>query len=244
MAFNAAALWTDKAPLYDGFRDAVHGSSLQERNLDVISNNLANASTPGFKADRLLFNDFMTQEVKTSFDQGALNTTDNPLDFAIQGDGFFQVRTRDGIRLTRNGSFRLLGDGTVVDAGGNTVLGEGNAPITLNPQGPAPQVDSDGQVFQGGELVGKLSVVSVADKKTLEKQGSNFFLGANGQQAATQPAQDYTIGQGALEMSNVTVVKEMVDMIACFRAYESYQKAIRAINELDTKAATQLGRVG
>lgn len=233
---------TDKAPYYSGYRDAVHGSIMQQRNMDIIANNLANLNTPGYKADRLIFNDVMTRQVKTYYDQGSLRTTGNPLDVAISGEGFFQVRTPKGIRLTRDGSFHMKGDGTLVTSSGYPVLGGGGV-IALNPEGPKPFIDEKGNISQGSDTVGRLSVVKVGDKRQLEKVGKNLFAGPGGRAPATTPATDYEIHQGALEMANVQVVREMVDMIAAFRGFESYQKAIRAMNEIDMKAATQVGQV-
>ncbi len=230
---------------YDfGFADAVHGSLVQQRNLEIISNNLANVSTPGYKADRLLFNEIMGRRVYTDLQQGPLEVTDQPLDFGISGKGFFQVRTKNGVRLTRNGAFQMSGDGTLVTAAGDPVLGQGGTTVVLNPQGGRPHVDDKGGVYQNGELVGQIAVVDVVDPNSLEKEGLNLFVGKGGKKPTTRPAQDYRLVQGALEMSNANVVREMVEMIDSFRGFESYQKAIHIMQEIDQKAAVQVGRVG
>ncbi|KIX13529.1 flagellar hook-basal body protein [Dethiosulfatarculus sandiegensis] len=232
-------------PYYNGYRDAVHGALVQQRHMDIISNNLANLNTPGFKSDRLIFNDYMTREIQTFHDQGSLKVTDNPLDVAIGGDGYFQIKMPDGeTRLTRSGSFHMTTQGALVDAMGRTVLDENKAPINLNPEGGKIFIDSEGGVNQGNERVGALGVVTVKDKNILQKQGANTFLAKEGKQLQTVPATDYTITQGALEASNVVVVREMVGMINAFRAFESYQKAIHTMGEIDSKAANQVGRVG
>ncbi len=230
---------------YDfGFADAVHGSLMQQRNIDIISNNMANVNTPGFKADRLLFNDLMGRRVYSVMEQGPMNVTNEPLDFGIRGDGFFQVRTRNGIRITRAGAFQMTNDGTLVTPAGDPVLGAGNTTITLNPQGGRPDVDEEGGIHQNGELVGQIAVVEVVDPNTLEKEGLNLFVAKGGGMPTTRPAQDYRLVQGALEESNATVVREMVGMIDSFRGFESYQKAIQVMQEIDQKAAAQVGRVG
>ena len=230
---------------YDfGFADAVHGSLVQQRSIDIISNNLANVNTPGYKADRLLFNEIMGRRVYSVMEQGPMNVTNEPLDFGIKGDGFFQVRTKNGIRITRAGAFEMTSDGTLVTAAGYPVLGAGNTTITLNPQGGRPYVDEEGGIQQNGELVGQIAVVDVVDPNNLEKEGLNMFVAKDGKAPATRPAKDYRLLQGTLEESNATVVREMVGMIDSFRGFESYQKAIQVMQEIDQKAATQLGRVG
>jgi flagellar basal-body rod protein FlgF len=230
---------------YDfGFKDAVQGSLVQQRNIDIISNNLANVNTPGYKADRVLFNDVMGRQVYSVMEQGPLNVTNEPLDFGIKGDGYFQVRTKNGIRITRAGSFQMTSEGTLVTAAGDPVLGAGNTTISLNPQGGRPDVDDEGGIYQKGELVGQIAVVEVVDPNNLEKEGLNMFVAKGGGAIATRPAKDYRLVQGALEESNASVVREMVGLIDSFRGFESYQKAIQVMQEIDQKAASQVGRVG
>jgi flagellar basal-body rod protein FlgF len=229
---------------YTGLVDAVHGAQMQMRNLDIISNNLANSSTPGYKADRLLFNEQMTRELQTFFDQGNLRTTSNPLDLALQGDGFFKVKTEKGIMLTRSGAFMLRGDGTLIDGSGNEIMGQGDAPIVLNPQNGVPHIDEGGRIYQGDEEVGSLAVVDVENKRLIKKVGDNMFGPTQEDgEITTQPAKDYSLTQGSLEMPNTTIVQEMVSMITSFRAFESYQKIIHAFSEMDSKAVNQVGKV-
>ena len=242
-ASSARAVQTDNAPYYSGFRDAVNGAMMQERNMDIVTNNLANAATPGFKVDRLSFNDFMTREVRTYFEQGPFKSTDSALDVAIGGEGFFQVQTPRGVRLTRNGSFNMTAQGDLVTSRGYKVLGDGGAGITLNPEGPKPTITSEGLIYQGAEQVGRIALVRVNDTATLEKEGANLYASAGQKALQTVPDTESTLYQGVLEESNVKVVRQMVNMIASFRAFESYQKAIRAMGEMDSKAATQVGRV-
>ncbi len=231
-------------PYNFGFADAVHGSLAQQRQVEIISNNLANVSTPGFKADRMLFNDLMGRRVYSLMEQGPMEVTNEPLDFGIRGDGFFQVRTRNGIRLTRAGSFKMDSEGALITAAGDPVMGAGNTTINLNPQGGRPHVDDEGGIHQNGEIVGQIGIVEAVDLNNLEKEGLNLFSAKGGGAPAIRPAEDYSLLQGSLEQSNATVVSEMVGMITSFRGFESYQKAIHVMQEIDQKAATQLGRVG
>lgn len=227
-----------------GFVDVARAALCQQNNMDVISNNLANVSSSGFKGDRLSFSDLMEREVRHVMDQGALHATDNPLDLAIGGEGFFQVRTTKGVRLTRDGAFKMLSDGRLVTSQGHQVLGQGGAAITLNPNGSRPYIDDQGGISQDGDQVGIIGLVKVADTNKLVKEGTNLFVGPDGNLPPTTNVTDPVLNQGYLEEANIEVVSEMVQMINTMRSYESYQKVLQAMQEMDTKAVNQVGRVG
>ncbi len=229
---------------YDyGFADSTHAALVMQQSMDQISNNLANVNTAGFKADRLIFNDMMSRQITTYFDQGSMRLTENPLDVALGSDGFFRIQTPRGERLTRDGSFKMLSDGSLVTSNGAPVLGA-NGPIMLNPQGEKPFITSDGTIFQGQDQVGQLSVVTVEDKNSLIKEGANLFVGRESQLPPTVAPVEVSINQGYLEMANVQVVSEMVNMINTHRSYEAYQKTLHAMSDMDQKTVTQVGRVG
>jgi flagellar basal-body rod protein FlgG len=230
-------------PFDSGLIDASRAALVQQHNMDIISNNLANVNTNGFKADRLIFNDMLDRQVKNDHSQGAMRATDNPLDVAIGGDGFFKVQTAKGVMLTRDGSFKMMSDGSLVNSQGQKVLGKGGAPITLNPEGGLVQIDGTGSISQGNEQVGALEVVDVADKKSLIKEGASYFTGEGGKLPATKAATSYTVQQGAVEAANVDTVSEMVHMINTFRSFESYQKVIQTVQDMDSKTVNQVGRV-
>ncbi|MBI5521255.1 MAG: flagellar hook-basal body protein [Desulfarculus sp.] len=223
--------------------DVSRAALLQQHNMDIISNNLANVNTTGFKADRPVFSEVLSREVRSVHSQGSINPTDNVLDVAIGGEGFFRVQTDKGIRLTRDGSFKMLANGTLVNSQGLKVLGAGGSPITLNPLGGQVSIDPKGNITQGTEQVGTLEVVDAADKKALLKEGANLFGTEDGKTPATTTAKDYTLTQGAVETSNVDVVAEMVQMIASFRSFESFQKVMQTVQDIDSKAINQVGRV-
>jgi flagellar basal-body rod protein FlgG len=225
-----------------GFVEVSRAALVQQHHMDVIANNLSNVSTPGFKCDRLVFSDLMEREMKHCLEQGPLQATENPLDVAIGGEGFFQVQAPNGVRLTRDGSFKMLSDGRLVNSQGLQVLGAGGAPITLNPNGGLPFIDEKGNISQNGEQVGVIGLVKVDDVKTLVKEGANLYAGADGKPPATSNATDAVLNQGYVEMANVEVVSEMVQMINALRSYESYQKALQAMQEMDAKAVNQVGR--
>lgn len=181
-------------------------------------------------------------ESRTDFSQGSLQTTGNPLDFALSGDGFFKVRGPDGNEyFTRSGSFQMTADGRLITEQGFEVLGQGGGTISLPPRGQV-QVDAGGQIRAGAEVVGALQLSAVSDPNALEKVGNNLFrLRPNSRAEETAPS-GLTVQQGALEKPNVEVVSEMVAMIEVQRAFEMYQKLIVGTDEMDRKVITQVGK--
>ncbi|MBX5440617.1 MAG: flagellar hook-basal body protein [Solirubrobacteraceae bacterium] len=224
-----------------GLYIAASGMLAEQVRQDQIANDLANVATPGYKADRsarrafgdLLLSNTVTGAVVGGLGAGAqiaetvtdlsaqpLRTTGEPLDFAIEGDGFFAVRTEAGIRYTRNGAFTAGPGGILVDQLGNPVLSQNGQTI---------RVGSDGTVDPG-----RLGVFAVNDA---EKVGDSLFTG---QAAGTA---DGRVTAGALEGSGVDPARAMVDMIASLRSFEAGQKAIQTIDETLRKATTQVGTV-
>jgi flagellar basal-body rod protein FlgF len=204
---------------------------------DQIANDLANASTPGFLGDRatqrsfgdLLLSNTATGQpvgplgmgaeidsVRTDLTAGPVRDTGEPLDFAIEGDGFFAVQTPQGVRYTRNGQFSREANGTLVTSDGLTVLGPGGTPV---------RVAADGQVDPS-----RLGVFTI---RGVRKQGDTLVSG-------TATAGGGTVRQGALEGSNADPTRSMVDMISSFRAFEAGQKVITTIDETLSKAANQV----
>ncbi|MFQ5508836.1 MAG: flagellar basal-body rod protein FlgF [Leptospirillia bacterium] len=216
-----------------------------EARMAALSNNLANVNTPGFKADQMQFSEVLdaaTGTVSLSADQyidfapGNVETTGNPLDLAIEGDGFFVVDTPDGQRFTRDGGF-TLGPGSVLQtSSGHPVLG-GSGPVTVDPAAVNINITQDGNVIVDGQLVNTIQVVSFPEGTKPIKAGGNLFF-AEG----SQPATETVITQGALERSNVQSVTEMARMIEVTRGYEAYVKVIQA---MDATAAqtTEVGTV-
>ncbi len=179
-------------------------------------------------------------ESQVDFSQGSLKNTENPLDLAIMGDGFFKVRTEVGDFYTRNGNFQLSPEGKLVTSEGFPVLGGGGELVI--PQSSNITIGPDGQIFADDEAVGQIDVVTVDNLKALEKYGANFFTLPEGSDAAEVAADDFEVAQGYLETPNVNVVQEMVNMIEAHRAFEAYQKVITTSNETDTKLMTKVGK--
>jgi flagellar basal-body rod protein FlgG len=228
---------------------AVVGLFRQEKRYNIIANNLSNLQTTGYKKDVPVFEKVLAERLSsplaedsvfsaTLFQQGDLQSTRNDLDLAIEGEGFFKVKTPAGIRYTRNGSMRLNPDGVLVDSKGQPVLGRGRE-ITL--QGGHITVDKDGTIWTDGKSQEKIDLVSFKDLRGLKKEGGNLFRN-EGEQEEIEPTQSQ-IHQGILEQSNVNPMEEMVRMIDALRSFESCHKVIQVEDELNGRAVNELARV-
>jgi flagellar basal-body rod protein FlgF len=223
--------------------------------MDVVANNIANASTPGFKAEMMLMSEVelpaergvdlsYVQDFATArdFSPGSLRATGNPLDLAVQGDGFFAVQTPDGVRYTRVGRFQLDADGTLVTSQGYPVLG-GGGPITLDPDDGPVNVAEDGSISTdraiGGQqqvIAGKLDLVDFADRGKLTPAQDNLF-DPNGQQPTEATGK---IAQGMLEESNVRPIIEMTNLIEVTRNYQSMQRFLDSEHERQRRAISSI----
>ena len=227
-----------------GLYIAASGMLAEQVRQDQIANDLANASTSGYKAERTTQQSFgnllLTNSVTgatigaqstavqvtgtvTDWTPQPLKDTGEPLDMAISGDGFFAIRTPDGVRYTRNGEFASNEAGQLVTATGNLVLGRDNQPV---------RIGADGKVDPRA-----LNVVLLRNP---EKAGDNLVTGTPGAAAGQTPG---TVRAGALEGSGADATQSMVDMIASMRAYEAGQKVIHTIDETLGKAASAVGSV-
>jgi len=218
--------------------------------LDVVSNNLANTGTPGFKADRyqpgIAVGDTNAKEASTSrqpftmvdYGQGLMQKTDNVLDVAIQGEGYFTVQTGDGLAYTRKGNFTINKNSQLVTQSGESVMGN-NGPITVT--GGDVDIDNVGNVSVNGVAGGKLKIVRFENPLALTRTKEGMFTdpGSAGMKQMENPE----IKPHQLEMSNVNVIREMVDMIDIQRSFETYQKVIQTIADLDRLATGRVGKL-
>ncbi len=177
---------------------------------------------------------------RTDFSQGPLHQSDNPLDMAIAGEGFFKIRTDTGDYYSRDGHFTLNSEGIVVNGRGQQLLGQGG-PISIPPGSGTVVINGQGQIFADNELLDTVLKVTVDNLDGLEKLGANMFRPRAQGAVAELPADEATIEQGFLEKPNVEVVLEMVNMIETQRAFEAYQKTITTAQETDLKAIQQVG---
>jgi len=226
-----------------------------QRRMDVTANNLANVATAGFKADAMVFDEAANTRAHADSDpreirfvrdvtlmrdmrQGPIAMTGNPLDVAIEGDGFFIVEGPNGPLFTRDGAFTLTGDGRLVTGDGRSVLNSGGAPIVFDPQGESPVIGRDGAIRVAGVEAGRIGVASFAAPGALSKVGDNLW-DAQGQ---AQGEFEGVVLQGALEGSNVRPVVELTRLIEISRAYQSAAKIVSGADELRKSAIERLGR--
>lgn len=185
----------------------------------------------------------------TSFAQGALKLTGNPMDIGLEGDAFLEVMTPAGSRLTRNGHFTLNAEGVVVNKQGFPLLLEGDQGqaiedrlIRVNDKSHL-NITVKGDVFVNGENFGRLSLKTATEKDALHKQGSSLFTIRENFQNQIINATNYRVHQGAFEQSNVNIVKEMTEMINATRVFESTQKAIQAYDQMNQKLTNDVPRL-
>lgn len=228
-----------------------------QRRMEIAANNLANANTTGFKASAMLNQAtdgggearsherprdirFVRDEgLAQVMAQGALARTGNPLDIAIQGEGFIPVQTEAGLAYTRDGALQMGADGRLQTRDGRPVLNEAGAPIVFDPQGAPPAISADGAVRVGEIVVGRIGLVGFERPQALEKLGDNLF------RPVGQAPGPFTgeLVQGALEASNVNPVLELSEVIEISRAYQSASRFVGQADDLRARAIERLGRI-
>ena len=247
-------------------RIAASGMEAQKMYIDVIANNLANVNTHGFKKSSIEFQDLLYEKIQLSqttqdgqtkpvnieigtgvrvigttksFSQGAIENTNNPMDLAISGDGFFQVRMPDGtLSYTRDGSFKISGDGTIVTSNGYILEPD----IAIPEDAQQISISHDGRVdvtlygVVDPVQIGEIELAKFINPAGLESMGQNLYREtvASGRPMTAEPG-DEGLGrleQGYLETSNVEVVSAMVNMISAQRAYEINSKSIKTADSM------------
>jgi len=219
--------------------------------LDFVANNLANASTTGFKSEHLYYAmkgkqaqenarpDLGPTVTGLNFAQGTLQITGNALDMAIEGDGYFTIQGKNSTGYTRNGSFVLNNKNELVAQNGDYVLGENSRPIVIN--GKKVQIDNDGTIHVDDSIAGKLKIAAFNNPRELSRTADSKFLDDG--KAGLKKADKYRISSGYLEMSNVNSVKEMVEMMDIHRTFETYQKIILTMADFDKLSTNRIGKL-
>ena len=222
---------------------AISRQAALQRDMDAVANNIANANTPGYKAERMLFSEYLVRPQRNaplSFVQdrgmmrdlreGPLTKTGNTLDLALTGDGYFTVDTPNGPRYTRSGRFQLDADRRIVDERGEPVLGDAGQPIsipidrnviTIAPDGTV-SANTDGTVATDTAIVGKIGVVTFANPRSMKREAYGLYSSN-----ATPAPSTTRVMQGMLEQSNVNAIQEMTDMIEISRAYTANQQVLQ-----------------
>lgn len=238
---------------------ALSGGMAYQKQVDVVANNVANVNTVGYRADRAIFSvatpDFQAQGreeppkgsagyllansyaemYKTYYDQnpGSIAQTGRTLDIALNGNGYFAIQGGNGeVVYTRAGDFRINKDGVLVTPENYPVLGEqGEIKLTTT----EVTVDERGQIYSEGALVAKLRIEEFQDINELEKTGKNLMKGQGG-----QPSPNTVVMQGALEQSNASPMRSMMDLITAQRNFETYTKVTQGIDGIDQKMTSRI----
>ena len=262
---------------------AVSGAMARDHQIEVISNNLANANTPAFKRDDVSFKEYLSKNEKmivegeeiprspikdkdlypldgrdqsfvivngtqTKFSSGGMKVTDNPLDFALNGPGFFEISTPQGVRLTKAGSFKLSAEGKLVTVDGYPVLSKGvgadpaGREISVLDREGALHVNDQGEMFVGPEKIADLSIVEFDQTNSIRKVGKSNF---ENKDTANNPARVAThteVKQGMIETSNVNPVQEISNLIKANRMFEQDLKAMKTVNEMLSKEVNDVGK--
>jgi len=250
-----------------GFYIAGTGMMLQRRQMEIVTNNIVNAETTGYKKDIVVsrtFDDVLIERIQdrpptlqnsynrvgplnfgtrvdtlhVDFAQGNLEQTDNPGDIALAGGGFFAVQTPQGLRYTRNSAWGVNSDGYLVNSDGHFLMGQ-NGPLNVGSSGDF-SISQRGQVIAGGVWTDNVRVVDFADRSQLRKIGHNLY---DTEAAPVELQGDYEVLQGFLESSNVEIAREMVDMITTYRTYETNQRMLTMVDEIVGKAVNEIGRL-
>jgi flagellar basal-body rod protein FlgF len=239
---------------------AASGMRARMESLDMLANNLANATTVGYKSDREFYSVYASAEASadgsqvpegadtapvieshwTDLSQGVLRTTGNSLDLAIDGSGFFAVKGPSSNLYTRNGNFRLSADGTLVTADGYSVLSANGGQIQSRNEAPL-EITQDGSITQQGQSLGQISLVSFSSHSALDKQGANYFHVADSNaKPATSSARVY---QGRLEDSNAGGAEGAIRLVGIMRQFEMLQRAAKIGADMDRQSVEQVAKV-
>jgi flagellar basal-body rod protein FlgF len=238
---------------------AASGMRARIESLDMLANNIANSSAPGFKADREFFGLYLSEESAespagtyppvlpvierhwTDFAQGSMTPTGSPLDLALNGKGFFVASSPSGPVFTRDGSFRSSKSGELETLDGYTIQSVDGKPIPLD-NSKTVEISPDGMVRQGGQDVSRIAIVDFQDPTTLAKRGNNYFR-LDVSQVQPVPASSAQVEQGKLEAANFQPAESAVRLVNVMRQFETLQKAMSIGVEMNKRAVDEVARV-
>ncbi len=219
-----------------------------ERQMAVVAGNIANMNTHGFKTEHLLFEEVLeragtggrvafVQDVGLIRDlgPGALETTGNPLDLAINGDGYFTVETAAGPRFTRGGHFRLDAGGALITSAGHRLLDSGGAPVQVPPGSGDISIARDGTISTADGVVARIGLVRFGDEARLQREGDSLLA----TDQVPEPVADPQIAQGRLERSTVQPILEMTRMMETVRAFQNTQRLLETHHEMVRRVIDQ-----
>lgn len=240
---------------------AASGLRSRMESLEILANNLANAGTSGFKADRERYSTYWSQESTSALDggkggagvspvvernyidftQGALTRTNVPTHLAITGPGFLSVKRGDETLYTRNGEFQIGANGTLVNGEGLSVLGTDGQPVRINPA-QSLEIRADGTVFQGGIQTGQIRINECKDPQQLQKAGHTYFRWTGESDGILNPNTARVL-QGTLESANTGPAEGAVRMVNVLRQFESLQKALQLGTEMNRRLVDEVAKV-
>jgi flagellar basal-body rod protein FlgF len=230
-----------------GIYTAMSGAVAQSQALDVTANNIANADTTGFRAERISFAEALSQKpdmIHTGIagaapdaSMGPMHDTGNPLDCALAGDGFFAVDTPHGVRYTRAGDFRLDDGGRLVTAEGFAVRAQGGGDLSVPPGTGELHIEGDGSLVADGQPVGQIQVAQFAPG-SLSREGKNLFVASRGPQGGGEPPE---VLSGTLEGGNFEVVRGVIDLVKISRTYEALHRMVETYKQIDERTAREIG---
>lgn len=228
------------------------------RRMDVLANNIANASTTAYKGERVTFKDHLfsmegdapkalrdlrfVQDfgITSSMREGPLSKTDNPLDIALDGPGFLVAEAEDGTRLySRNGALQINANGELALVTGEPVLDVDDRPIAIGEDDVDIKIAGDGTISSRAAELAQIQIVSFERPHELERQGNSLFT----TEQVEQPSPETRFVQGALEGSNVNPIEQIADMINVMRSYQSMERSLNDYGEMRDRAVAQLPRL-
>ena len=247
-----------------GLYQSASALSALEKWQDVVTQNISSSQVSGYRKRTINFSTELSGELQSgsknrvgqdgggvptifpkvntgiNFTTGENTPTRRDFDVSIEGEGFFEVQMPDGTKAyTRSGEFRMRSDRVITTSGGQEVMSEGGSPITLLPDGGSLVINRDGTIFQGVTSLGKLSVQKFSENSKLTPLAGGYFTAGPG--VDPEPVDKPELLQGYLEGSNVTPLREMVDMVMISRAYEANQKIISTFDDTMQKTLDALG---
>jgi len=239
---------------------AASGLRSRMQSLDLLANNLANSATAGFKRDQEFYGVYSSAESGdpinggpsatlptiekqwTDFSQGTVQVTGNPLDIALDGNGFLAVNGPAGTLYTRAGNLKVLSSGALATNDSYSLQSVAGGPIQVAPNAPIV-ILPDGTVQQSGQSIGQIKIANFKSTNSLQKMGSTCFQNTDTANPAI-PAANVVVQQGKIEGSNVPVADAAMRLVGVMRQFEMLQKAVGVSNDMDTKTIQEVARVG
>lgn len=226
------------------------------RDMEITANNIANANTTGYNSEHILFSSYLAKDNNQgvrnnnsyahdvasyrNLKNGPMQTTDNPLDVAIKGQGYFMVDTPLGVRYTRAGNFQIGHDGSLVTTDGYPVLNPSEQPIIFPPDTRSVEIGSAGNIKVNGNDFSAIGVVQFDNEQLLERAGNTLYKA----DITPQPAEDFVVAQGVIENANVQPVMEMTHMITVSRAVADAAKLVATMYDLQRKTSSTWAQQG